>query len=84
MAAARNAEKHRAHNRDWWTRTGIPSATTETAESTKKLASNAADGIHTVGETVTAPIKAVWRATPLSALTSSQEAQPAFNNTINR
>lgn len=84
VTAARNAEKRRAHQRDWWTRTGIPSATTETAESTKKLVGNAADGIHTVGETVTAPIKAAWRATPLSALTSSQEVQPAFNGTSNR
>lgn len=84
QGAARQAELRNEHRREWWSRTGIASASEEVAATTKDLANNAADAIHTVGDAATAPIKAVWRATPLSGLTSSQERQPAFNGTANR
>ena len=78
------SEQRSKHRREWWTRTGIPSAKGEVAATTKDFANNTADAIHTVGDAATAPIKAAWRATPFSSLTSSQERQPAFNDSINR
>jgi len=84
QAAAQHSKQAHTHRREWWTRTGIPSATVEVTATTKELANNAADAIHTVGDAATAPIKAVWRATPLSSLTSSQERQPEFNAPYNR
>ena len=84
QVAEQKAKQRQTHRRDWWTRTGIPSATTEVGTTTKDLANNAAEAVHTVGDAATAPIKAVWRATPLSGLTSSQERQPEFSSTINR
>ena len=84
QAAAEHAKQKRIHHREWWTKAGIPAATAEVATSTKQLANNTAEAIHTVGSAATEPIKAVWRATPLSAITSSQERQPGFNSTINR
>lgn len=78
--AAERAEQNREHRRDWWTRTGIPHATHHVADSGKQAVNHTADTIHTVGEFVTAPVVAVWQATPLSSLTSSSQVkQPAFN-----
>ena len=84
QGAARQAEQRSEHRREWWSRTGIASASEEVASTSKNLANNTADAIHTVGDAAAAPIKAVWRATPLSSLTSSQERQPEFSSSINR
>jgi hypothetical protein len=76
--------RYQAQHREWWARTGIPAAATEVTTTSKSFVNHAADTVHTVGDTATAPIKAVWRATPLSSLTNSQERQPDFNATFNR
>lgn len=83
-AVADHHEQKSVHNREWWSRTGIPNALGEVKEHSKQIANNTADAVQTVGTAATAPIKAAWRATPLGSLTSSQEVQPAFNSTFNR
>ena len=82
--SARRNEQRRERDRDWWRRTGLTDASGSVVDETRNAKSNAADALHTVGDAATAPIKAVWHATPLSGLTSSQERQPAFNDSGNR
>lgn len=77
--AAQHADKKRQEIGDWWTRTGVTQGTTQAVQTCKQCATNSADAIQTVGTAVTTPLVAIWKATPLSGLTSSQVPQPNFN-----
>jgi hypothetical protein len=82
--ATKHAEQHRSYSSDLWSKTGISECTTSTVDSAKKLVENSTGAIKTVGTTALAPVKAVWQATPLSGLTTSQVKQPAFDEAGSR
>jgi hypothetical protein len=82
-AAADHHERKQREINELWTRTGISDATHSCVQSVKQATNNAAGAVQTVGSQAIAPVKAVWNATPLSALTSSQVKQPAFSPTSN-
>jgi len=75
----RRREAKQEENRSLWARTGIPDAKQQVHQSSKELVGAAADTVQFVGQTATAPVIAVWQATPLSKLTNSEVPQPAFN-----
>ena len=75
---ARKAELQRESHREWWVRTGVPEVCTIAVESSKSVANSTADTVKKAGTFVTAPVKAVWKATPLSSLIPCQEKQPAY------
>jgi hypothetical protein len=75
----RHEEAKKVAMKDVWTRTGVPTAASHLTQSSKQVVGVAADTVHTVGETATAPVIAIWKATPLSSLSNGQVKQPAFD-----
>lgn len=81
--AAKDAMKHLEQKHistgEWLERTGIPHAASTVAKTGQQVVSSSADTIHTVGNRVTAPVIAAWKATPLSSLTATDQIkQPKF------
>lgn len=75
----RQREAKQEESRALWARTGIPEAKAQVKQSSHEVVGVAADAVQFVGKTATAPVIAIWQATPLSKLNNAEVKQPAFN-----